>query len=601
MDYAQVKQKANKVRKEISVLKRQKSALESELSSIAKERETASSNYQASYTKKSQDERTNYKNKLMQPIEQKLKELNEKQEQLAKQKEIELEETSEEKIIQNSSDKQSILQEVKESSDMLQQVIVETVGQRFSDELNLQLSKQELIVDKNQLDSIVSYFNLCADEISRFSSKSNKIQNTVRAFQKSILGVDVSGLGADNNIRIVIAIIFLVLTLLCFKYVYPFYVIVLIVVIVLNIIRNYKILKIILIHKAVRDNVSAIEDMIHKQALDLVEKKTKEINSRYEKESANLTVQIEQAKENLQKAVRMADSSFIFDDRDIRETYELAMKQKDSRENSINQEIHDIEVKVSNLFAKLETYEKQVSAFLGDLQHEYLDPKKIGTSYELNTKFLIDVEESKPVFFDYPMTSMLFLYDNSNSVQDFIRLINLQLRGKLNPTAFNIIICDVITIGKEYIRFKASDSSDAGDTYKRLFKILTTAEDFKEMVQEHTVELTSRMKDMGSDFKNIVEYNKFMLSIDSLTMPYIFIFIQDLDMAELVNSKTAQLLRNGGDFGIYFHVFLKKPSFIKGKDRAIEMCESIQKFYVLDEKGPKSRAKDWVLSLFDDS
>lgn len=600
MDYAQVKKKINGIRKEISVLKRQKTSLEAELEGIAKERANAGNNYQATYAKKSQDARAAYKSKLLQPIEQQIKELNERNEELKRQYEMELSEATVEKIMENSSDRQSILQEVKESSDALQQVIIETVGQRFSDELNRQLSRQELIVDENKLDSVIAYFNLCADEISRFSQKANRVKSGVTAFQNFILGLDVSGFSSDPKIHTAVIAAFLLLTFVSFKYVYPFYVILLIVVILLNVVRNYKILKIVLIHKTVRDNISAIEDLIHRQALELVEKQTSEINAKFERDSATLAVQIGQAEENLQKTVKTADASFIFDDKNIRETYELAMKQKDSRENSINQEIHDIEVKISKLFASLEEHEKLISTFLGDLQHKYLNPEKIGTSFELDTKFLINAEESKPVFFEHPLSSMLFLYDGNDSVRDFVRLINLQLRSKLNPTAFNVDICDTITIGKEYLKFKAPDNDDTAGSYKRLFKVLTTVEDFKGAMQNYSMELTSRMKDMGSDFKGIVDYNKFMLSIDSLTLPYIFVFVQDLDLAELLSSNAVQLFRNGADVGIYFHIFLRKSSFLKGKERAVELCENVQKFYLLDEKGPKPRAHDWILSLFEE-
>lgn len=600
MNYAQAKKEINQVRREISACRQRKSALEKELGDLNKERADANAQYRVSYKKKAQQEKAEYKEKLIHPVEEKLQKARQELSDLEKKHAEDLTGISVENMMENCSDSNSILKEIQESSENLDNVIVSAVGKDFAGELEKQLDSQSLGIDESKLDTVISYFNVCSSEIENISKRTDKIKGIVDKIQNTIMGIDVSDIQTDNKIGLALAAVFFILTVLLFKFVYPFYVFLLFITVVLNIKRNYKILKIILVHKAVKDNVSLIESMLHKKILEQVDAETARINEQFQKDSATLSAQVQQLEQQLQKTSIMAESSFSFDDASVREVYELSMRQKENRENNINDELHSIDENLSKLHTILNKKTEQLTAFLGTLQEEYLDVSKTGSNFKLTPKFFVDVCENKPVFFEHPMQSALFLYDKRSTVTDFIKLLNIQIRRKLNPTAFNVDVYDVATIGKEFLKFKIPEGS-SNEAAKALFRILTTKDEFKKNMAAYNTEMGIRLKDIHAGHNNISEYNEFMISIDSLTMPYVFIFVQGFEISDLLTPEVSQLLTNGGDVGIFFHVFLEKDAFLKTKERSMELAECIQKFFVLEETGPKTRAKNWILSLFEDN
>jgi len=602
MDYAQIKSRMNTLRREVSGLKRQKTAFEKELGDIAAERGKIDKNYQLNYTKKAQQAKSAYKAKLLSPFEGKLEKLNGEMAKLDERHKEELEGVSEGRLLENCSTQKSILTEIRESSEELNKVIVDTVGEPFCTELYRQLERQGIVADDGRLEEIVAYFNTCAGEIGQISARAGRLSKFIGKVQGFVMDFDTASLEGSNKVKAAVCAIVLLMIALCYRYVYPFYVLLLFLVVWFNVVRNYKILKIMLIHKSIVDNVQEIEDMLHKKILEESDRKSREINDAYEREKKRIAGEIAKVTDDIHRTGIAAESSFVFDGSDVRESYELAMRQKQNRENSVNGEIRRISAEIESKGRALDGLKKEMEDLLGNVQGQYLDPSKIGDSFELDTKFFMDVIDNRPIFFDHPMATSLFLYDDASHVHEFIRLVNFQLRGKLNPVMFTVDIFDMFTIGKDYLKFKVTGSSGRKDdeAVKRLFKIITTKDGFKSMVEAYDAELSSRVKDITAEFGDIVAYNKFMLSNDSLTVPYIFCFLLDVAPQDLEDPRMVQLLLNGGDVGIFFHIFMKQKVFVKVKDQSKVLADRVEKFFVLEKAGPKTRAKDWVLSLLDD-
>ncbi len=62
----------------------------------------------------------------------------------------------------------------------------------------------------------------------------------------------------------------------------------------------------------------------------------------------------------------------------------------------------------------------------------------------------------------------------------------------------------------------------------------------------------------------------------------------------LTNANFKQILAVGGSVGIFFHIFMDIEKFYKLREQALSVIESIDKIWLLDRSGAKSRAKDWV-------
>ena len=85
-----------------------------------------------------------------------------------------------------------------------------------------------------------------------------------------------------------------------------------------------------------------------------------------------------------------------------------------------------------------------------------------------------------------------------------------------------------------------------------------------------------------------------MLSIDSLTETYEFVFSLDTGKSLLNNSDLLQVLRVGGEVGLLFNLFEKKQTFIASGNSMTELINSVHTIFVLTGSGAKSRAKDWL-------
>ncbi len=127
-----------------------------------------------------------------------------------------------------------------------------------------------------------------------------------------------------------------------------------------------------------------------------------------------------------------------------------------------------------------------------------------------------------------------------------------------------------------------------------LYRAITTESGFNEEVEKYKEELEKRTVIILKEYGSIVEYNRFMLSIESLTESYRFIFMINPSVNVLTNANFKQILAVGGSVGIFFHIFMDIEKFYKLREQALSVIESIDKIWLLDRSGAKSRAKDWV-------
>jgi hypothetical protein len=122
-------------------------------------------------------------------------------------------------------------------------------------------------------------------------------------------------------------------------------------------------------------------------------------------------------------------------------------------------------------------------------------------------------------------------------------------------------------MGKDYLCFRELED----EKYDNVMKILINKEELKEYVNELSEISITRTTNIKREFHNIVEYNQFMLSQNSLPESYTFFFVQDIDINTLLETKFRQIILNGSDLGIYTFVFLNIDNFSKGGNNASEL------------------------------
>lgn len=599
MDYTGVKQKINKLSQTISKKRREKTACEQDLQLLYNEKKDSESKFFDAKSKQEQQDRKKYIEGLLKPLEEKRASLTEELEKLNSSYTEAVENLTVDNAMRDSSSRQEILDAVKESSDKLRELIVAILGERFYGELEKQLSVPDVIEDTEKLEDVIDYFNICEKKTERISKYSGKITKIVDRVQILLMSQKLGEGIANANADAVIAVLVLVLIALVFKYVFPVYVCTLVVAMVLNLMRHYSLFKILLVQKTVRDNVDGIESMIRQQILENIEQQKQEMKAEHENSVAKINNDLEQLQSDISKVADSAGASFKFDDTDIRRKYEAGKVQKEIRERSLVARIADIEKEIQKNQELLDNQRELLNSALVQLQAQYLDASKVGDSYEFNTKFLQNVENDKLDFFTHPKASCFFVYQEEEDMYTFVKLLLLQLRTRLNPFAYVVDIYDPVAMGRDFLRFQP-DNPQKIVSIEKLFRIFTTESEFTGVFTEYKEDIDNRRLEIFREYSNIAEYNKYMLSIDSLTETYSFIFALGIDTSILQNRTFVQIAQNGGDLGVYLHCFVKEEDCIKMGSNAAQVLEPVSKIYTVDKRGAKPKAKTWLVDLIKD-
>ena len=238
---------------------------------------------------------------------------------------------------------------------------------------------------------------------------------------------------------------------------------------------------------------------------------------------------------------------------------------------------------------------KQLNDMLNDLQNQYF--KGVGTSKIFDPTFLFDIDpvRNKPIFFKHPQTSCLFLYSNPEDVPNFIRLLSLELRVKLNPFSLVITVIDMKNMGQDYVYFTSDDSEDLPGGTKSVFSIVALEEDLKNSMNKLSTDLLRRQSNIRREFTTIKVYNERMIELKSLTESYHFMFVIDPETNYLTNSDVTKALRVGGDLGVFLHLFINKEEFKGLGDTAVSILDAIGRVYYLEDGKLFERAKDFVV------
>lgn len=599
MDYTSVKQEINKLSQTISKKRREKVTCEQDLQLLHNEKKDSESKFFAAKAKKEQKDRKLYTEELLKPFEEKRVSLTEELEHLKAEYTEATENLTVDKAMQDSSSKQEILDAVKDSADKLKEIIINIVGERFYNELESQLSVPDIIDDTEKLEDVIDYFNICEKNTERISRHSGKISRMVNQAQSVIMSEKLGEGTSNSNADTVIAVLVLFLLFIAFKYVFPVYMCGLVAALVLNLMRHYSIFKIMLIQKTVRDNVDGIESVIRQQILETIEQQKQEMKVKYDGDVAKINSELAQLQNDITRVASSADSTFKFDDTDIRRQYETGKIQKEARERALVSKIASIEQDIAKNQDLLNKQKELLNSALGQMQAQYLDASRIGDSYEFDPKFLQNVENDKLDFFTHPKTSCFFIYQEEEDIYDFMKLLLLQLRTRLNPFAYVADIYDPIAMGRDFLRFQP-DNPQKLVSIEKLFRIFTTETEFVGVFSEYKEDIDNRRLEIFKEYNNIAEYNKYMLSIDSLTETYCFVFALGVDVSILHNRIFAQIAQNGGDLGVYIHCFVSEDDCIKMGENAVKVLAPISKVYTIDKRGAKPKAKTWLVDLIKD-
>lgn len=591
--YNEIKKSIDQVRKDIVGIKRNLSRNEEDQREIRRAVDKAESTFQLNLRQEKDTAQQEFVQQSVAEISNEIQSVQQQIAQTQQEYDSEIEHIKNLDIASQYSDEQAITAEVRTSLAVLQEQLTKTISPRFQNELEGQFETQEIAMSSEEIEEVIKYFNKQSRMIEHMGSSSwidkliDKILQVVR-----IPSLEKSEQAAKVSFGI-LSVLFVVLVIVAGKFLFPFYVLFLGVLLFYNVNKHYKIFSALIAQKTVKDNLKLIDESLRNKALEQQQALLQETQERYDAQLLHAQEELDSLKHKKDSATMSAMQSFTFDDADLQSRYNNAIKINNKRLEQLTSEKDSLQHDLSSAQNELQDLECQLHAIAGNVQSEYLDLQKIGTSPIFNPQFIIDIKKSKPTYFTHLQAGMLFLYNDSKDVSNFIRLLLLQLRIKLSPHNMNCTIIDTQDLGIDYLPFKPNNP-DNDEAINSLFRIIGDKEKIKETIDDLVSSINTRVAAIRQDYDNIAAYNQAMVESDSLTESYEFVFYQNPEARVLSDLNMQQLYRLGGPLGIFVHLFIKKDVFYEMGDLAEELVESSEGIYLLQDGSLLKRAKEFV-------
>lgn len=590
MSYNTIKDELNLARKKFLKLKKVTQSFENDLLLIKQERTTIERKYRDEIDLSKKKALDILKNTTIEPFSIQLNQIESKKIALKAEHDIIISNITEEVYYDKFKSETDIQEEVKSSIVMLRDKIKLVTGERFQNELILQIDAASSHINVDNLDIFVKKFNALGLTIGKMSHK--KKFDFYEAFNAIIAKVQPEKYKENTNVFVIYVISCILFSTLIIYFAFPFILAFLVLLCIINVLNNYKIYKAMLELKSVENNINSIETLIKEGLKTEVERDRATAIEVYEDA---ITALISESESITNLASEMLDekiNSFYFDESSYLNNMDLTLKSLDNREISLSGSLSSERKEIEESLLEVRRLEKALEESAGLIVKEYLDYGKIGTSNMLDPLFLLDIVDSKPILFKHPEGSCVFIYDDRSSVIDFIKLLLCQLLIRLNAYNLSVQVWDKRFLGAEFGAFKMQHESM---TYEELFKVCFNDEAIMDSTDLLADNIARRTINIKGEFVDINSYNKHMLSTESLTESYIFLFLQDIPYNTLLSDKMTQVLLNGGDIGIFANIFINSEEFFAGKEQSINLLKSIGNVYVIENGEIMARAKDFIL------
>ena len=558
--------------------------------------------FERTLSEESNKELNQYVNNLSAPVANKVTELEDELLELEDRFKEEMSKFSKEDLTDYYYSESEMLEDVHKALAMLNERLTNLIGERFQKELNQQLDSVSFKIQEDDLEEICDYFEKLTeyfDNIQNNNSKVTSIENIVKKLNTIGNALETW----NKQLTLVVMLVLCFIFYFAFKFVFPIYVIALAMFTIYNVKLSSKIYTTSLLRKVIEDNISAIEQMYRDKALVQLNQEKRELEESYKETKNELENELSDTKNKLESILMSAKERFTYDDDKLRENQNNLLIVNKNKKSELERLKLQEKQKYDSLLKELEVTKQQFDQAADNLKNKYINFDKVGDSYVMDKDFLLDIDAvtKKPKFFEFNFGSNLFIYSDITDVINFIKLFVVQVRARLKPSCINMTIFDDKFMGRDYLCFKETED----DKYDNIMRLLINKEELKNYVGELSELSITRTTNIKREFNNIIEYNNFMLSQNSLPESYTFFFVQDIVLNTLLETTFRQILLNGSDLGIYPFVFLSMENFSQGGNDAKELIKYFDNIYTFDQDAThqyegsntilKRKAKDFVL------
>ena len=517
------------------------------------------------------------------PLERDLSSVKAKLVELNNNYKEEINNCSEEVIYEELKKRDSISSNIKDAISDVKQIIVSDIGERFANEFISQIKVDHLTVDSNNLSYTFKKFLKIKSRVEEISSK--RKFSFLDSMSDNIDYLVRTKLAGNPKGPIIFAGISILAIVLASWVIFPIYVMILLGVIAINVRRGSVYSNAMIEYKIAENNLSRIDAILRERAKEECQRILLEIKTEFESAINELNEKQNHLSNEIRMARDKAFKEYTFDEQAYRNQYSSTILDFDRKISSLKSDLESIREQQTRLQEEITELDIKVKSVVDSIKLTYLDFNKVGESRIFdNTSILLDVKDNTPILFDFPKQPCIFLYDDASVVYDFIRLLALQLRIRLNPFSLKIEVWDKKELGVRFTQFYSKD--------KTLFLTAINNESIEDRLDTLSDLTIKRVEIIRREFENIDEYNKYMQEIDSATEYYHFLFMIDPPDQVIKKDKLIQLFSVGSSVGIYPIMFLSLHELDKDH---IPYFKVEGRFFRFEGDEIKKKAGNWVL------
>lgn len=579
LNYDEVKKQITVIQGKISNCKNVIRGIEQQEVELDREQRNLQDKFEHEISTEANKELRKYTNDLSEPFANQVSTLEDELLSLEKSYNDKMEKFLQQDLSDYYYSETEMLDEVQKTLTMLNDRLITLLGERFQKELNAQLNSVTFEIQEEHLEEICDYFSKLTDYFDNVQDKKGKF-SSIDNIVKKLNGIGMILDTGNKQLTFVVLLILCFIFYFAFKFIFPFYVVALSVLAFYNVKLSNKIYATSVLSKAIQDNLEKIEKMYHDKALAQFNQEKSVVETEYKNTKANLEQQLTDAKNKLESVLMSAKARFNYDDNNLREKRDSLLKMNSNKKLDLERQKLRERENYNNLIKEYEMLKEQFDRVASELRNTYVNVNCVGDSIILDPKFLLDIDSvtKTPRFFEFNFGSSLFLYRNIDDATNFIRLFVVQLRAKLKASCINAAVFDDTFMCQNFLSF--TDTEDSKN--ENVMKLILNKDELKDYIHELSDLSITRTTNIKREFNNIVEYNNFMLQQNSLPEPYKFLFVQNVDINVLQETKFKQLLLNGSDLGIYIFIFIQLENFSKGKESSRNLVKYFNSIYTFE-------------------
>lgn len=590
MNYNELKQQYDNARKEQLSVNKEIKRLTLECAEAERSETSIRDKYSSELVTEKKNALEVYRTQRVRPFEEKLNVAKSELDAVKAEYTEKLAENNSDAMLESCSSKKDILDEIKSISESMNEKLVAVLGERFCAVVKGRIESTDVSIQGMDLDRLITYFNRSSMMLEKYASNGSIVDSAFAKFDEKIMEKGENGKG-DMIAMVGMSIVMLVLLIIFTKPFSIIFTVILSLMAVFYLMRNYKVYSVAIILKAVEDNVDFIEASLKEQIDAELVRREEELKKVYEPVISRLEKTIDGLNQSILDVSEDAINTFTFDDTKVQQRLQSELAQVEKRKSSLLVQKANCDNDLVEKTARVKELQEKMGNLLNGLQDKFLFG--VGKDTIFNPTFLFDVDTAiaRPEYFTHPEAPILVLYDDLRDVNDFIRLLSVQLRAKLNPFNLNITVHDFHGIGNEFFCF----TDDSLPSSSRMYTIIHNSETERDWINTIVNELMRKQRAISRGFGSIKEYNRYMISIDSLTESYEFVFVLSPELSFFENQDVMRIVTNGASFGIFVHAFVSVDDLIESKQSAMTLLGLVDRAYMLRDGKLFERAKDYVI------